>query len=147
EKVAVKVQYPDIDEIARADLKALRRILAVVQYFAPIQGLDGVYREVRDMILSELDFCAEAANTKRIAANFRDRGDVGFPVVVEELTTARVLTTVWQDGIKIGDLGRLDAAGVDKRKLASLVVEAYCQQIFIDGIYHADPHPGNIIIR
>src|SRR5262249_52081585 len=67
--------------------------------------------------------------------------------VVEELTTTRVLTTVWEDGIKVGDLGRLDAAGIDRRKLAALVVEAYCQQIFIDGIYHADPHPGNVLIR
>ena len=147
EKVAVKVQYPDIEAIARADLKALRRILSVVQYFAPLQGLDGVYREVRDMVLAELDFCAEAANTRRIAGNFRDRGDVHIPRVVAELTTARVLTTVWEDGIKIGDLHRLDAAGFDRKKLAALVVEAYCQQIFVDGIYHADPHPGNVLIR
>ena len=147
EKVAVKVQYPDIEAIAKADLKALRRILSVVQYFAPLQGLDGVYREVRDMVLSELDFCAEAENTRRIAANFHDRGDVGFPRVVTELTTARVLTTLWEDGIKIGDLHRLDAAGFDRAKLAAMVVEAYCQQIFVDGIYHADPHPGNVLIR
>jgi predicted unusual protein kinase regulating ubiquinone biosynthesis (AarF/ABC1/UbiB family) len=147
EKVAVKVQYPDIEQIARVDLRALRRILSIVQWFAPLQGLEGVYREVRDMILEELDFKAEAQNVRRIAANFKDRADVAFPRVVEELTTARVLTTVWEDGIKIGDLGRLDAAGVDRRKLAALVVEAYCQQIFIDGIYHADPHPGNVLIR
>ena len=64
------MQYPDIEAIARADLKALRRILGIVQYFAPLQGLDGVYREVRAMVLSELDFCAEAENTRKIAANF-----------------------------------------------------------------------------
>src|SRR5262249_47605954 len=48
---------------------------------------------------------------------------------------------------KIGDVDRLEAAGVDRRRLAELVVEAYCQQIFVDGIYHADPHPGNVLIR
>ena len=64
DKVAVKVQYPDIDEIARADLRALRRILSIVQWFAPVQGLEGVYREVRGMILAELDFRAEAQNAR-----------------------------------------------------------------------------------
>jgi predicted unusual protein kinase regulating ubiquinone biosynthesis (AarF/ABC1/UbiB family) len=147
EKVAVKVQYPDIEQIARADLRALRRILHLVQIFAPLQGLDGLYREVRDMILQELDFRAEAENARRIAANFRDRSDVIFPRAVEALTTSRVLTTYWEDGVKVGDLVRLDAAGVDRRRVAAMVVEAYCQQIFVDGIYHADPHPGNILIR
>jgi ubiquinone biosynthesis protein len=147
EKVAVKVQYPDIDAIARADLKALRRILSIAQLFAPVQGLKGVYGEVRDMILMELDFRAEADNARRIAQNFRTRTDVAFPRAVEELTTSRVLTTRWEDGIKIGDVERLDAAHVDRRALAGLVVEAYCQQIFVDGIYHADPHPGNVIVR
>jgi ubiquinone biosynthesis protein len=147
EKVAVKVQYPDIEQTARADLRALRRILDLVQWFTPLQGLDGLYREVRAMILEELDFRAEAENSRRIAANFRDRGDVLFPRVVEELTTSRVLTTYWEDGIKVGDVVRLDAAGIDRRKVASMVVEAYCQQIFVDGLYHADPHPGNVLIR
>src|SRR5262249_36819 len=147
EKVAVKVQYPDIEDIARADLRALRRILSIVQWFAPVQGLEGVYREVRAMILAELDFKAEAQNARRIAENFKHRADVEFPRVVAELTTTRVLTTVWEDGIKIGDVDRLEAAGVDRRRLAELVVEAYCQQIFVDGIYHADPHPGNVLIR
>jgi predicted unusual protein kinase regulating ubiquinone biosynthesis (AarF/ABC1/UbiB family) len=147
EKVAVKVQYPDIEQTARADLLALRRILDIVQWVTPLQGLDGLYREVRAMILQELDFRAEAENSRRIAANFRDRGDVQFPRTVEELTTSRVLTTYWEDGIKVGDLVRLDAAGIDRRKVASMVVEAYCQQIFVDGLYHADPHPGNVLIR
>ncbi len=147
EKVAVKVQYPDIEQIARVDLRALHRIFRVVQFFVPFQGLEGVFREVRAMVLSELDFRAEAENSRRIADNFKDRQDVAFPRVVEDMTTTRVLTTYWEDGIKIGDLPRLDAAQVDRRKLAELVVEAYCQQIFVDGIYHADPHPGNILVR
>jgi ubiquinone biosynthesis protein len=147
EKVAVKVQYPDIELTARADLRALRRILDIVQWVTPLQGLDGLYREVRDMILEELDFRAEADNSRRIAANFRERADVKFPRIVEELTTSRVLTTYWEDGIKVGDVVRLDAAGIDRRKIAAMVVEAYCQQIFVDGLYHADPHPGNVLIR
>lgn len=147
EKVAVKVQYPDIDAIARMDLRTLRRIFGIVSWFVPYQGLEGVYREIRAMILEELDFCAEAENVRRIAANFRGRTDVLFPTVVEELTTARVLTTRWEDGTKIGDLDQLDAGRFDRKELARLVVESYCQQIFVDGLYHADPHPGNLLVR
>jgi ubiquinone biosynthesis protein len=147
ERVAVKVQYPDIEQTVRADLRALRRIFRVVSWFVPFQGLDGVYREIKSMVLDELDFEAEAENAKRIADNFTARPEVGFPRAVPELTTKRVLTTYWEDGIKIGDTAKLDAAGLDRRSVAELVVEAYCQQIFVDGVYHADPHPGNVLVR
>jgi predicted unusual protein kinase regulating ubiquinone biosynthesis (AarF/ABC1/UbiB family) len=148
ERVAVKVQYPDIDEIVRIDLRTLRRIFGIVQYFVPYQGLDGVYREIRDMITEELDFTLEAANGKRIAKNFAGREDVAFPRVIDALCTSRVLTTMWEDGVKSADLERLDAVvRIDRKVVAKQVVEAYCQQIFIDGVYHADPHPGNVLVR
>jgi ubiquinone biosynthesis protein len=147
ERVAVKVQYPDIDEIVRIDLRTLKRIFGIVQYFVPYQGLDGVYREIRDMIAEELDFRLEAENGKRVAANFKGRDDVAFPRVIEALTTSRVLTTHWEEGVKSSDLERLESVGVDRKTIAKQVVEAYCQQIFIDGIYHADPHPGNVLVR
>ena len=147
ERVAVKVQYPDIDQIVKIDLRTLRRIFAIVQHFVPYQGLDGVYREIRDMISEELDFLLEAENGKRVAKNFAGREDVAFPRVIDELTTSRVLTTHWQEGVKSSDLERLESVGVDRKTIAKQVVEAYCQQIFIDGVYHADPHPGNVLVR
>ena len=147
ERVAVKVQYPGIEHMVRDDLRALRRIFRIVSWFVPFQGLDGVYREIRSMVLAELDFRAEAENARRIAANFTARPEVIFPRSVDELTTTRVLTTYWEEGIKIGDTARLDKAGLDRRAVAELVVEAYCQQIFVDGVYHADPHPGNVLVR
>jgi ubiquinone biosynthesis protein len=147
-QVAVKVQYPDIEEIVRSDLKTLRRIIGIVQWFFPyIDGLEAVYAEIKSMILEELDFTAEAANINRIADNFAGRDDVAFPQVVAELSTHRVLTTRFEDGVKIGDLNALDARGYDRKRLARQVVELYCQQIFTDGVYHADPHPGNLLVR
>src|SRR5688572_28179321 len=134
EKVAVKVQYPDIEEIAAGDLKILKRILSIVGYFFPFQGLDRIYEEVRAMILQELDFRGEAENVRRVAANFTGRTDVRFPNVIDELTTSRVLTTSWEDGTKIGDLEKLDARKIDRKVLARQVIEAYCQQIFVDGV-------------
>ncbi len=147
DKVAVKVQYPDIEEIVRRDLNTLRRIFRIVEWFIPYQGLEDLYREIREIVLEELDYRAEAANAARIAANFEGRTDVAFPRVVEELSTTRVLVTHFENGVKITDKLGTKKLGLDRGQLARQVVEIYCQQIFTDGIYHADPHPGNLIVR
>ena len=146
-KVAVKVQYPDIDEIVRRDLNTLRRIFRIVEWFIPYQGLEDLYREVRAIVLEELDYCGEADNAARIAANFEGRTDVAFPRVVKELSTARVLVTHFESGVKITDKVGTKHLGLERGQLARQVVEIYCQQIFTDGIYHADPHPGNLLVR
>ena len=156
EAVAVKVQYPDIEEIVRTDLRALKRIFGVLRWFMPAYGFDTIYAEIREMVLAELDYRQEASAIERIAGNFLARASdpahqppahVRFPRVLAEYSTARVLTTEWMEGVKVADLERLGAAGVDRRKTARVCVEAYCQQIFIDGLYHADPHPGNLLVQ
>jgi ubiquinone biosynthesis protein len=146
QRVAVKVQHKDIDEMCRLDLKTIRRIMQIVSLFFPIRGLDLYYHQIRDMISRELDFEGEAANIERIAANFVHDPRVQFPRVVRELSTPRVLTTSFVDGVKIGDVAAIDELGVDRKELARRVVRAYCQMIFVDGIYHADPHPGNMLV-
>jgi predicted unusual protein kinase regulating ubiquinone biosynthesis (AarF/ABC1/UbiB family) len=146
-KVAVKVQYPDIEEIVRRDLNTLRRIFRIVEWFIPYQGLEELYREIRAIVMEELDYRAEAENAARIGANFEDRDDVGFPRVVSDLSTSRVLVTHFETGVKITDKAGTKALGLDRGELARQVVEIYCQQIFSDGIYHADPHPGNLLVR
>jgi ubiquinone biosynthesis protein len=146
-KVAVKVQYPDIEEIVRRDLNTLRRIFRIVEWFIPYQGLEELYREIRAIVMEELDYRAEAENANRIASNFEGRTDVGFPRVVSELSTSRVLVTHFESGVKITDKAGVKALGLDRGQLARQVVEIYCQQIFSDGVYHADPHPGNLIVR
>ena len=147
EQVAVKVQYPDIEALVRADLSTLRRIFHIIEYFVPYRGLDQVYREIRETVLAELDFRSEAENLGRIAANFTGRTDVTFPKVWGDYSTQRILVTDWIDGLRIGDIAGLEARGIDRTALATLVVHAYCKQIFTDGVYHADPHPGNILVQ
>jgi predicted unusual protein kinase regulating ubiquinone biosynthesis (AarF/ABC1/UbiB family) len=147
DKVAVKVQYPDIEEIVRIDLRALRRIFGVLRWFLPDWGLDTVFREIREMVLAELDYRLEAEAMKAIAGNFKARPNVQIPRVIEDCSSSRVLTTEWMEGAKVADLAGLKSHGIDRRRAAKLVVEAYCQQIFVDGIYHADPHPGNLLLR
>ncbi|MEZ4368413.1 MAG: AarF/UbiB family protein [Kofleriaceae bacterium] len=146
-KVAVKVQYPGIEQIVTSDLRTLRRIFRIIGRFVPYQGLDDVYREIRAIVLAELDYRTEAESGRRIAAHFEGRTDVAFPEVLDALSTARVLTTRFEPGCKISDGEALRRAGVDRGALARQVVEIYCQQIFTDGVYHADPHPGNLLVR
>jgi predicted unusual protein kinase regulating ubiquinone biosynthesis (AarF/ABC1/UbiB family) len=151
ETVAVKVQYPDIEEIVRVDLHALQRIFGVLRWFMPDYGFETIYREIREMVLAELDYQREAAAIEKISGNFAKRpetaGHVRFPRVMAAYSTARVLTTEWMEGVKVADLEKLHALNVDRRAAARLCVEAYCQQIFIDGVYHADPHPGNLLVQ
>jgi predicted unusual protein kinase regulating ubiquinone biosynthesis (AarF/ABC1/UbiB family) len=151
EEVAVKVQYPDIEEIVRIDLRALQRIFSILRWFMPDYGFDTIYREIREMVLAELDYRLEAAAIQKIAANFAARAtptsQVRFPRVMAPFSTSRVLTTEWMEGPKVADLERLEALKVDRRAAARVCVEAYCQQIFIDGLYHADPHPGNLLVH
>ncbi|HVY45080.1 MAG TPA: AarF/UbiB family protein [Minicystis sp.] len=144
--VAVKVQHKDIDAIVRLDLVTIRRIMSIVSMFVPVQGLDAYYHQVRTMIGEELDFLREARNIDRIADNFAKQSDVLFPRPVKELCTRRVMVTGFVEGVKVGDVAELDARGVDRRELAKKIVKVFCQQIFIDGIYHADPHPGNMLV-
>jgi ubiquinone biosynthesis protein len=148
EQVAVKVQYPDIDRMVRSDLRTFRRILRIIGFFMPAHGLDVVYEEVSKMLHAELDFSAEARNVQRIAANFGDsrKGTLGFPEVLPEYSTRRILTTRYIDGIKVSDVAQLTAAGHDTGEIARKIVDLYCEQIFVHGFYHADPHPGNVLV-
>jgi predicted unusual protein kinase regulating ubiquinone biosynthesis (AarF/ABC1/UbiB family) len=145
-RVVVKVQHRDIDEIVRLDLKTIRRIMMIVQWFVPVKGLDAYYHQVKSLLGQELDFELEAANIETIAANFASEPRVKFPTPVRELSTKKVLTTTFLEGKKVGDVEAIEAMGVDTKDVAARLVKTYCQMIFVDGIYHADPHPGNVLV-
>ncbi|GAB5534984.1 MAG: AarF/ABC1/UbiB kinase family protein [Rubricoccaceae bacterium] len=143
--VAVKVQHADIDAIARLDLRAIKTILTAVGKWFKIQGLREQFQEIEAVILEELDFENEAENAAAIGARL-GRG-VSVPAVIPERSGRHVLTTEFVDGIKSGDLAALDAAGIDRDALAERILDAYGRMIFRDGLYHADPHPGNLLVR
>ena len=112
EKVAVKVQYPDIEEIVRTDLRALRRIFGLLGRFMPEWGFDTIYREIREMVLAELDYRAEAEAMRQIGGQLRRAARTCCcPRVMAEYSTARVLTTEWMDGTKVADLERPGGRG------------------------------------
>jgi ubiquinone biosynthesis protein len=145
-RVAVKAQHSDIDRIARVDLDTIRRLLRIVQFFTGVRGLESYHPEISHMIAEELDFTKEAKNIERIANNFAGNVMVRFPSVVPERSSRRVLTTTFIDGTKITAFDALAARGLERRILAERIVTAYCRMIFVDGVYHADPHPGNIFV-
>ena len=159
--VAVKVQHPDIDAIAEIDLRAIERILRAVGMVLGVRGLHEQFAEIEGMVRSELDFRAEARNTTELSAVLAapdasadvDASEpatslgVTVPDVVETYSGRRVLTTTFEVGTKITDLAQLAAWGVDREDLAGRLVDAYARMIFRDGIYHADPHPGNLLVR
>jgi ubiquinone biosynthesis protein len=144
-RVAVKVQHVDINDVVRLDLSTIRRIMRIVALFVPVKGLDVYYRQIKQMIAEELDFEAEARNIERIMRNFSSDPSIVFPRPIAELSSRTVMTTTFVDGIQVGDLKRLDEAKIDRKALARKIVEVFCQQIFVDGVYHADPHPGNML--
>ncbi len=146
QRVAVKVQHADIDEIVRLDLTTIRRIMVIVSQFIAAKNLDVYYRQIKAMIEEELDFEREARNIIRISENFAADPEVVFPKPIATHSMRTVMTTTFVEGIKVGDTKRIDEAGIDRKALARKIVEAFCQMVFVDGVYHADPHPGNVLV-
>jgi len=150
EEVAVKVQYFDIEDTVKIDLRAMRRIVGLLRWVMPDYGFDTIYEEIRSMVLAELDYRLEADSLERIAGNFKRRNSqahIRIPRVIRALSTERVLTTEWVSGIRIANLAAIEQEGLDRRQVARACVEAYCEQVFVDGDYHADPHPGNLFVQ
>jgi ubiquinone biosynthesis protein len=146
-KVAVKVQHADIEEISKIDLEILGRVFALIQMLVRIRGMEEYPDDIAQMIREELDFRQEARNIETFTTNFAGSEDVRFPVVVKERSSQRALTTEFVEGIKVTDLDELATNGVDRIALAKRILTAACQMIFVDGVFHADPHPGNIIVH
>jgi ubiquinone biosynthesis protein len=145
-RVVVKVQHLGIEHIVATDLVTIRRILRIVHVFYPIEGLDAYYTQIRQLLREELDFKQEAANVERIAKNFKPEAKVVFPTVIPERSTSRVLTTLFIEGTKLTDREALERLGIDRAEIAQRLVRTYCQMLFVDGTYHADPHPGNFFV-
>ncbi len=145
-KVAVKALYPGMERLVNKDLKSIRAILSLFHFFFPFFEVNLIYGEFSDMIINEIDYYKEKENIDFIKANFSGDEDYVFPVVVEEFSSKKVLTTEFIDGIKINNIKQLKSEGIDSRQVADMLVKAYCKMFFVDKKFHADPHPGNIFV-
>ncbi len=146
-RCAVKVQYPGIEGIVRADLRNLTLVLKWLAWLERDFDFRVVMREILKYIPMELDFEHEAENARLIRRNFASCEDVVVPEVYPEFTTRRVLTMELVEGIKISDVAALERASIDKRAVAQKLIDRFCDMILRDGFFHADPHPGNILVQ
>jgi predicted unusual protein kinase regulating ubiquinone biosynthesis (AarF/ABC1/UbiB family) len=145
--VAVKVQYPGIEEVVETDLANIRFLLRILSIFERNLDFTPIIEEISKTAPMELDFINEGHNAELISSNFGPREDIIVPEIVWEYSTRRVLTMEFLDGIKITDIEGLEREGIDTQAVAQLVVDAYCDQLYLHGMFHADPHPGNLFVR
>ena len=150
EEVVVKVLRPGVEALVAADVAAARRILAVVEprLRSPhLRGLRTVVDEFARRIADEMDFRLEAEHADRIRANFAGNARVRVPRVVAELTRRRVLVLEYMEGTKIDALdARISSGALEPGAVVRTVMELYIQMMLIDGLFHADPHPGNLLV-
>ncbi len=147
ELVAVKVQYPEIGALVRSDLSNLRMLFRAVGVLERDFDLMPLVDELGTHVPLELNFVNEAHNAEKISHFYAARDDVYVPSVHWEFTTRKVMVSEFIDGIKISDTKALRAAGVDSDAIMQTLVEAYCEQILTRGFFHADPHPGNLLVQ
>ena len=149
ENVVVKIQRPDIDQIIETDLAALKRVAGWIQKYRPISrraDVPALFREFGKTLYEEIDYQAEAQNAETFRDNFCERPGVCIPRIVWPLCTDRILVLEDVSAIKISDHEAITAAGIDRSDVAKRLFETYLQQIFVDGFFHADPHPGNLFV-
>jgi ubiquinone biosynthesis protein len=149
EAVAVKFQRPGIQKIIEVDLEIMLHLATLAErhieelsFHRPVK----IVEEFAKTLEKEIDYQNEATNMERIARHFLDDPHVYIPKVFRETTTTRVLTSEFIEGIKISDIDRLDAAGLDRTILTTRGADVVLKQIFVYGFFHADPHPGNIFV-
>ncbi len=148
--VVVKVQRPNIDKIIATDLSALRRVGRWLRLYKPISkraDIPALLDEFSRTLYEEIDYLAEGKNAETFAANFKADPGILVPQVTCTHTTRRVLTLEDVGGIKITDYDQIEAAGIDRKEVANRLIGTYLKQIFEDGFFHADPHPGNLFVR
>lgn len=147
ERIAVKVQYPGIEEVIVADIRTFHFIIRLLKIFYRHINLDVIFSEFSRIINEELDYIREGKNAAAFARNFADNPRIRIPAVYWPFTTSKVLTLEFLEGAKITDFEAIDEQGIDRKTVARALAEAYCQMFFTDGLFHGDPHPGNIFVR
>jgi ubiquinone biosynthesis protein len=146
--VVVKVQHPGIESTIRRDLHILSSFAALAEKQEDLKRYQpvAVVREFRETLMRELDFRREMRNLQQFRRNFAADETVTFPKPYPELCTGRVLTMQLLKGTSVGRIEKLEHRHVDCAELARQGAGVFVQMIFRDGFYHADPHPGNILV-
>ncbi|MGN7457533.1 ABC1 kinase family protein [Paenibacillus pasadenensis] len=149
EEVAVKVQRPGILKTVETDLDILRHLARMAEHrlqWARQYGASELVEELAASLGAELDYTHEGRSSERIAAHFEGRKDIRIPRIWWDLSSRRVLTMEFIPGIQLHDAAALEQAGFDRTEIAEAVCRVILEQVFLSGHFHADPHPGNVLI-
>jgi predicted unusual protein kinase regulating ubiquinone biosynthesis (AarF/ABC1/UbiB family) len=148
--VAVKVLRPGVEELVHKDMAVAKPLLGWLERRFPnahLRNARNVIEEFSQRVWEEMDFEHEAANATEVRANFQGNPRIAIPRIVPELVRRRVLVMEFMEGVRVDRLTPLpgDAKG-DPRGVVSSVMELYLQMMMVDGLFHADPHPGNVLV-
>lgn len=149
ENVVVKILRPNIEQIVEVDMSAIRVVGGWLKRYKPVSDradVPAIVEEFAAVLNAELDYLSEGKNAETFATNFKEDGGVHVPKVVWNRTTRRVLTLEDVTSIKITDYDAITAAGINRAAVAERLLATYLKQIFEDGFFHADPHPGNLFV-
>lgn len=148
-EVVVKIQRPFIEQLIQVDFSALHRVAGWLMRYGPIRkrvDVRALVAELETTVQREIDYLSEGKNAEIFSENFAERRRIHVPRVVWKRTTRRVLTLENVYAIKITDYDAITAAGIDRAEVAKVLFKTYLKQIFEDGFFHADPHPGNLFV-
>ncbi|KAG9457631.1 hypothetical protein H6P81_002139 [Aristolochia fimbriata] len=146
QEVAIKVQYPGLEQQMGIDLATMSLLSGFVAWIFPEYRFEWVVSDFKKTISLELDFVQEAKNCERTSRNFRKNDMVKVPHVYWGLTTNQVLTMQFCKGNRVDDIEFLKEKGINPIKVAKALVEVFAEMIFVHGFLHGDPHPGNILV-
>jgi len=149
DSVAVKVRRPGIEPLVEADLRTIRWSIPLIKRFTGAGrafSLENLADEFDKTIHEEMDYARERTMLEEIRGNFADEERIRIPRTYEAVSGPRVLTMEYVPGTKISEVDALDEAGLDRTAVAETLQEVYLQMIIEDGVFHADPHPGNLAV-
>ncbi len=145
----VKVQRPGIEKTVRVDLELMAYLATLLENHVDgwrVHQPSAVVAEFARSMEQELDFGAEAGHIERFANQFKNEPTIYVPAVVPGLVTKRVLTMEYIEAVKASNFDALGLAGLDRRQIATNITDLVMKQIFVHGFFHADPHPGNLLV-
>ncbi len=148
-EAAVKVQRPGIEKVIDLDLHILKDLAHFMDNhtkYGQMYDFSTVAAEFENTMKNELDFTKEGENTDKFKENFLNDDGITVPEIKWIYTSSRVITMEYIEGIRVDDCESLEQAGIDRKLLARKLASSICNQILRDGFFHADPHPGNILI-
>ncbi|MDZ7731258.1 MAG: AarF/UbiB family protein [Natrialbaceae archaeon] len=150
EPVAVKVRRPGLERQVETDLAALEKLLRLLTVFLDegrAYSVENLAAHFRETIRDEMDYRREARMLETISENFPDDNRLRIPTVIETHSTERVLTMEYLEGVKVTDVEAIDELDIDRAQLSKNLHKIYLQMVLVDGVFHGDPHPGNLAVQ